>query len=328
MCSSDLMQIAAPMFGGAFADTRPQRITVLARGAAGMVGLNRLASAHHADGVTHEVVARIVEIVSDNATGDEGLTVLLGPQSDVGHALTQRKYQQAAALLGRWRNTGADIVCEIVSHRARDAMVAIPDGVLPLSTMSAARMWQFAHAQHVPTVLTNAARFVDAHQARVTDVLDATRRLVPLSAKNVDRTNGEGYLKSGLQMYDIACEIAESAGFSAQEAVRLIARTNEYGRRCIIDPQLDLGIGSIHVPELDVILEPARRSVVSATWDRPAAPRRTAEVVSREAAQADVVLRQRCESAFAMRGFEYSPQAVAMRERLEEEFSEIGRAHV
>lgn len=317
------LQIAAPMFGGAFADMRPQRITVLARGAAGMVGINRIASAHHANGITHEVVERIIEIVSDSATGDEGLTVLLGPQSDVGHALTQRKYQHAAALLDRWRNTGADIVCEIVSHRARDAMVAATEGVLPLSTMSAARMWQFAHAQHVPTVLTNAARFVDVHQARVTDVLDATRRLVPLSAKNIDRTNGEGYLKSGLQMYEIAREIAETAGFTAQDASGLIARTNDYGRRCIIDPQLDLGIGSIHVPELDVILQPLRRHAVPVTWDRPAAPRRTAELVSREAAQADMVLRQRCESAFSSRGFEYSPQATAMRERLEEEFDVV-----
>lgn len=315
--------MAAPMFGGAVADTRPERITVLARGAAGMVGINRLTSAHHADGVSVDVVQRVAEIVSVVAAADEGLTVLLGPNSDVGRAVAQRKYQQAHDLLRRWRETGAEIVCEIVSHRSRDAIVPATDFGMPLSTLNAARMWQFAEAQHAPTVLTNAVRFVDPTQARVTDILDATRRLVPLSHKNVDRTNGEGYLKSADEMRTIADEIAEAGGFGSADADHLIAMTNHYGRRAIIDPQLDLGIGSIHVPELDVIMNPERRIVVPATWDRPAAPRRTAAVIQAEAAEADIVLRQRCESALAFRGFDSGPGAQRMRTRLEEEFEVV-----
>lgn len=316
---------ATPMFGGAIADTRPERITVLARGAAGMVGINRLTSAHHAEGVSRDVVARVVEIVSDIATADEGLTVLLGPNSDVGRAVAQRQYQRAHDLLRSWRSTGAEIVCEVVSHRSRDAAVPATDFGIPLSTVGAARMWQFAESQHAPTVLTNAVRFVDSRQARVTDVLDATRRLVPLSAKNVDRTNGEGFFKSAEEMHALALEIAHVGGFDNAHADHLVAMTNHYGRRAIIDPQLDLGIGSIHVPELDVILHPSRRILIPATWDRAASPRRTAAVIAQEAAQADVVLRQRCESALNARGWDSSARSGEMRRRLDEECAVIQR---
>ena len=322
LIQTDLV-VAAPMFGGAVADTRPERITVLARGAAGMIGINRLTSAHHAQGVSRGVVARVAEIVGDVATADEGLTVLLGPNSDVGRAVAQRQYQRAHDLLRSWRATGAEIVCEVVSHRSRDAMVPATDFGMPLSTIAAARMWQFAESQHAPTVLTNAVRFIDPQQARVTDVLDATRRLVPLSAKNVDRTNGEGFFKSSEEMRTIALEIAQAGGFEKSDADHLIAMTNHYGRRAVIDPQLDLGIGSIHVPELDVILNPSRRIMTPATWDRAASPRRTAAVIANEAAEADVVLRQRCESSLHARGWTNSQRSQEMRQRLEEEFAVI-----
>ena len=72
-----------------------------------------------------------------------------------------------------------------------------------------------------------------------------------------------------------------------------------------------------------VIMNPERRIVVPATWDRPAAPRRTAAVIQAEAAEADIVLRQRCESALAFRGFDSGPGAQRMRTRLEEEFEVV-----
>ena len=39
------------------------------------------------------------------------------------------------------------------------------------------------------------------------DVLDATRRLVPLDTRHVERGNAEGYLKSGKEMAEVAEEI-------------------------------------------------------------------------------------------------------------------------
>ena len=306
-----------PAFGGALVDMRLPRFVALAHGGDGMTALNRLVSAHHAEGITRATLTRVLEIAGP-------LTVLLGPDSDVGRALRERKLTLAADLLQQWRATGARVVCEVVSHRTREPLMtpATVSGLkqhgLPLSSTSAAAMWKFADEHGVRAVLTNAVRYVTPPQARVVDVLDATRRLVPLSGHNIDRANNEGYLKSSEEMWQVVTDIAHQIGYDRTDCERLFDTTQRVAHDVVIDPQLDMGIGAIHVPELDVIMGQAPQQIDS-SWSRPRSQRRTAAVIAREAAVADTILRNRCEQGL----LRFTTITSAMRQRLDDELAVI-----
>src|SRR5690606_15437032 len=91
------------------------------------------------------------------------------------------------------------------------------------STVNAARAVGLAREAGLGVVLANAVRYAQRWDAPVADVLDATRRLVPLDARHLDRANAEGFLKTGKEMADVAAEIARAAGDGS--AVDLLART-------------------------------------------------------------------------------------------------------
>ena len=76
-------------------------------------------------------------------------------------------------------------------------------------------MLGFARDHGVTAVLTNAVRYADRDQAVTADVLDASRRLVALDLRHVDRPNAEGHLKSGPQMAEVAAEVSRLAGTGA-----------------------------------------------------------------------------------------------------------------
>ncbi|AIA02727.1 PHP domain-containing protein [Streptomyces noursei] len=84
-----------PVRGGAFLDESAARVVFLARdGAAGWAALCRLVSAAHAGRTERPVLPRHA---LDAAT--DGLTVLLGPDSEVGRALAAARPDRAARLL-------------------------------------------------------------------------------------------------------------------------------------------------------------------------------------------------------------------------------------
>jgi error-prone DNA polymerase len=74
-------------------------VTVLARDKRGWASLCRLVSATHLAGERGTPVTT-AELVAAHATG---LVLLLGPDSDVGRAVADRRVDQARALLQRWR---------------------------------------------------------------------------------------------------------------------------------------------------------------------------------------------------------------------------------
>ena len=323
-----------PARGGVFRDPGLHRVVALAQGRGGWTALCRLVSALHEfgpdRGLPLEVFARLRAGIRDG-----GVTVLLGPQSDVGAAIAARRPDLAEARLEAWRSTGCDIVVELVSHRSRDPRAAASnaDGT-PLrgraySTALAARMWRFAVDARVPAVLTNAARHVTESGARTVDVLDAIRRLVPLDARHLDRSNAEGWLKDDAGMWCIAEEIAEAAGddmrgFASHSAARhLIDTTNALAARCVLDPVAHVGIGEVHLPELDVVMGRMSVNDLDTAWHRPVAEHRSAATLATEAALADSVLRGRCEEALLRKGF--SPEDAVVRERLEAELDTIAR---
>ena len=183
--------------------------------------------------------------------------MLLGPASELGRAATLRRDDLGAAVLRRWLDlVGPEqLVVEVVSHR-------LP-GSGPGSSPHAARMAGLARSggrrgwgpAGVTTVLSNAVRFADRLDAPTVDVLDATRRLVPMDVRHLDRSNAEGFLKSGKQMHEVAEEICRYAGLGehgSRGATELLAATRTVADQCVLDPREDLGIGEVHFPEFEV----------------------------------------------------------------------------
>lgn len=256
-----------PVRGGAEVDPRHPRVTVLARGATagvphgvGWARLCRLVSEVHLTGERGEAVAEARMIARHAAAPgpDEPspLLVLLGPASDVGAALLARRPDIARQRLEVWRRLlppGA-VAVEVVAHGG-------PPGS-PASTGHAAHLLGLADATGTPAVLTAAARHLHPEDAVVADVLDATRRLVVLEARHLDRVTDAGHLADSTTMAETAHRVTSALGGGAggfgcasprQRAETLLETTNRVALGCTQDERRDLGIGRVHLPEAEVL---------------------------------------------------------------------------
>lgn len=261
-----------PVRGGAFIDESAPRATYLARaGARGWADLCRLVTAAHSgltaareQGGPPSPGTPLLPWPGNHA---DGLTVLLGPDSDVGRALAAGRPDRAARLLVPWRETYGDALrLEAVWHGRT--------GTGPGSLRLAARTVGFAAEQRIRPVLSNAVRYADPGQGPVADVLDAARRLVPIDpAKELD--SGEAWLKEPDAMLRAAERIVEAAGFRTEAAHRLLEQTRATAAECLVDPEDDLGLGTVHFPEPHLV----------------GAGRRTAQRVLASRAAAGMVLR-------------------------------------
>ncbi|MEU2678773.1 DNA polymerase III subunit alpha [Streptomyces sp. NPDC007107] len=230
-----------PVRGGAFVDESAPRVTFLARdGARGWAELCRLVSAAHAPGAGGPDAGQ--PLVGRDALPAEGLTVLLGPASEVGAALAAGRPDRAAALLAPWREIYGDALRLEAVHHGRE-------GTGPGSLRLAARTVGFAAEQGVRAVLTNAVRYADPGQGPVADVLDSARRLVPVDPRRSPLDSGERWLKDARAMRETAGRIASAAGLGRDAGERLLAETRHTADACLVDPADDLGIGSVHFPE-------------------------------------------------------------------------------
>ncbi|MEV7400548.1 DNA polymerase III subunit alpha [Streptomyces sp. NPDC091267] len=257
-------RLRTPVRGGAFVDESAPRVTFLARdGAQGWAELCRLVTAAHAavpDGGR--------PLVERSVLPAEGLTVLLGPASEVGRALAAGRPDRAAALLAPWREMyGDDLRLEAVHHGR--------DGTGPGSLRLAARTVGFAAEQGIRAVLTNAVRYADLGQGPVADVLDSARRLVPVDPRRAPLDSGERWLKDARAMAATAERITSAAGLGPDAGARLLAETRHTADACAVDPEGDIGLGSVHFPEPHLV----------------GAGRRTAQRVLTSRATAGMVLR-------------------------------------
>jgi len=182
-------QRRTPARGGVWLERPQPRAVFLARGAPGWASLCRLVSAAHLTGERGTPQVTLQQIAAHAA----GLVALLGPVSEIGWALQRRRADLADGVLRQWQEVldpGCTVVA-VASHRAaHEAASSAPSG-LPMSSPAAAAMFGWARERGLPTVLTNAVRYIDRRGAPVVDVLDAVRRLVPLDRRHLDRANAE-----------------------------------------------------------------------------------------------------------------------------------------
>jgi error-prone DNA polymerase len=306
-----------PTRGGAFRDLPAERgglprVTILASadthgGRAGWAAVCRLVSATHLAGERGSPVLDLETLpdgVAELLAGGD-LMVLLGPASAVGVAATRRRDDLALAALAPWRALvpRSHLVVELVSHRrGRLDPAGRREGWGPGTSPHAARMAGVARQAGLTTVLSNAVRYADRRDAVTVDVLDASRRLVALDHRHVDRANAEGFLKSGKQMHEIAEEICRAGGLGGdprRDATQLLADTRKIADRCALDPRADLGLGEVHFPEFTV----------------------TRQKVSDGSTSDDGLLRARCEGAVGDR-YGPAPRQVIWK-RLDDELAMI-----
>jgi error-prone DNA polymerase len=282
-----------PARGGATVDPRYPRVTLLAADGRGWAALCRLVSATHLRGERGRPVSTLDLVAEHAELADGGLLAMLGPLSEAGRAMAVRRPDIAGAVFRQWRAAfpTENLLVEVVSHRG--------EGDSP----RAGRMLRLAAEEGLTGVLTNAVRYADRADAAVADVLDASRRLVPLDVRHVDRVNAEGFLKSGKEMALVAEEVTRAAGLGESAAARLIAATRRVAERCAVDVRRDLGLGEIHFPELEVAGSAGTRGgtgggglVVSRDESGSATGRSGGEF-----AQAGALLRERCEAGIGRR---------------------------
>ncbi|MDX3693039.1 DNA polymerase III subunit alpha [Streptomyces europaeiscabiei] len=253
----------APVRGGAFIDESTPRVTFLAReGATGWAELCRIVSAAHAGSGPGGGRSEIPPLLPWSECAAEGLTVLLGPASDVGRALAAGRPDRAAKLLVPWRERYGDAL-------RLEAMWHGREGTGPGSLRLAARTVGFAAEQRVRPVLSNAVRYADPGMGPVADVLDAARRLVPVDPRG-ELDSGEAWLKGADAMLAVAERVVEAAGYRRDTAYRLLEQTRATAAECLVDPEDDLGLGTVHFPEPRLV-GAGRRTAQRALASRAAA---------------------------------------------------------
>ncbi|MGO1941135.1 MAG: DNA polymerase III subunit alpha [Yaniella sp.] len=235
------------------------RVTILAASAAtagygaaknlgaGYQALVRLISLAHRQLDHTDTPFVYVSQLAAAAQGGPDLFVLVGPETDVGVFMAQRKYPQGRSRLKLWKkalpNGSAQV--ELVSH------MALPTA--RLSTSQAVRMLRASTDLKLPAILTNAVRYATPDGAATADVVDAARALSSLDTLTDLQPNGQGWLKSGVAMHELAHEIVRDAGAGTAVAHELLDNTQRLAEACALNPEHDLGWGQPRVPEFDII---------------------------------------------------------------------------
>ncbi|MFE2016491.1 DNA polymerase III subunit alpha [Streptomyces sp. NPDC059499] len=275
-----------PARGGAHVVEPPLRFVLLAQNRAGWARLCRITSAAHA-GTASGAAPVTVPWEALREHGGPGLIVLLGPLSEPVRALAAGREDVAVKLLAPWQEIFGDGV-------RLEAVAQKRSGLGPGSLRLAARTLTLADRTRTTAVLSNAVRYADPDQHRLADVLDAARLLRPIDRRRLD--SGQRWLKGEGAMAGIARMIAECAGADPRRAGRLLADTAATAASCAVDPVADLGLGTPHFPEPEVLGAGTR------------------------AGGASQLLRTQCETGMARRGLDRDRAAL---DRLDEELGVI-----
>ncbi|WP_462419102.1 PHP domain-containing protein [Kytococcus sp. Marseille-QA3725] len=249
----------SPVRGGTWVDESHDRVRVLAAGreagsghGVGWAALCRLVSATHAAGERGEP-RTTGELVAGAAPA---VRVLLGPDSDVGRAVLGRRRQEARRALERWVDRVAGQVGDLREARRVVVVELVCSGApagQPGCTDQAVGMWRLAEEAGVRTVLTAAVRHADPADVVVADVLDAARRHVLLDPRHLEQRTSAAHLASSAAMERVARWLADRAGGPDAAADRLLATTGQVATECGLSARDDLGIGSVHLPEPEVL---------------------------------------------------------------------------
>ena len=252
----------------AYAIEELPRVVFLALGSAvGWASLCQLISAAHAN--VDRYGTPVLE-ASDVLAHHRELVALLGPDSELGSHLLHGRLRAAEQTLAHWRSiAGPGLAIAIGNHRR-------PRGQA-WSALHAARMWEWGRGHGARVVFAANARYLDANDARTADVLDATRRMTRVRSLRLLANNGQATLDSPADLDIRVQEVAQLVGIAPALMHRDTCLLME---ACALDPARDMGLGSVFVPEFDVI---------------------TGTSTSDDVAAAQALLAQRCQQSIPAR---------------------------
>jgi len=220
------------------------RVVVLAHGqnkGLGWATLCAVVTEAHAGGKKKQFGIKRTKLAALASSGV--ITVLLGPDSDVGKATLGKSKTAAVKALGKWLelfNKPGVLGLEIVSLLTEPGKM--------FSSVQARRMLELADSLNVPAVLTNSVRYIEPDDAITADILDAARFLEPLG-KFEPQPNAQAWLKPKAQMQAVALEITEDR----KRARKLLSDTSLLADLCRLDPVSDCGWGKPKTPEKEAL---------------------------------------------------------------------------
>ena len=226
-----------PIIGVDITCKNQSRITLLATPGKGWRSLVRVVSELKSYGECD------LDFLRKHSNYTSNLISLQGPDSLIARAITNRQYEKALSLYNDSRELFQSQVIEIVSH--------LTNGDGPRSTTHASRMLGFAEDNDLPAILSNAARMCLRQDAPIADILDASRRLLPLHKNVVERENSEAFLKSSQEMHHLAEIITRASG--QRNSRKLLSTTQDLAKQAELSPSQDIGLGSIHLPEPELL---------------------------------------------------------------------------
>ncbi len=213
------------------------RVTFLARDAQGFAALCRAVTGAHAG---QRRVPMLDAGALDDLAGSGRVIALLGVDSPVGRALARGLHDDAAAVLGRWRERfGADgTVLGVRDHRVAPGgrrAHGRPDPDEPGDDVRIARTLELAHRSGLAAVAVNDVRYEHPDDVVVADVLRCMRLGVPLSPGNLGRTTSAAWLTG-----------PEEQARRFRERPDLLEAAADLAERC----SAPFALGGVHAPRL------------------------------------------------------------------------------
>ncbi len=203
-------------------------LVLLAQDGRGYANLCRLVTDAHMLGERGDPSITATQICA-HATG---LVALAGPRSHAGRLAVRGLIDAAAAALHPLHEAfGRERFFVAAEHRMERG-----------SNTEIRSMLRLAERMGVRAVATNPIRYLVPEDAFLADALECMRRIVPIAANHVSRTNAEGWLKP-----------AEAMRLLFAERPDLCDTTLEIADSC----RFDLGLKKVHFPDFPT---PAGRS--------------------------------------------------------------------
>jgi error-prone DNA polymerase len=223
------------------------RVLVLARGKNGWTDLCHLVSKAHENqrGKPELAISALWEKMQRG-----NLVAVLGIDSDIGQSVLRNRVDLAHSFLDNWLShvdrgdLVIEVVCHLESHKITDQKYSLAN---------AAKMTAFARDNRLRAILTNAVRYLKTEDAIMADLFDSFASKKQLRFDQVTNFRGSAYLKSGADMAQVAFNIGKHLS-SPEAGLLLLKFSEQITQECSLDPIKDLGIGSINVPETDIIL--------------------------------------------------------------------------
>ena len=214
------------------------RVTILAHGhdkGKGWAGLCRIISAAQTGRGKQKNISIDIKTLAELS---RHCTILIGAENIVSESviINPELARQRLGELQAELSSPGQLAIEVVTHLTEPGAA--------LSIEHARAMLELARYSKLPSVLSNAVRYLEPDDAVTADVLDSARLLEPLGLF-APQPNAQAWLKPKSEMVRLALEITDDP----KDSIELLRSTANLADRCRLEPESDCGWGKPKTPE-------------------------------------------------------------------------------